>query len=280
MVIPLAFLTTIYRRFFWVSLFSVFVAFFPIGKATASSLELFSKNVVGAEAAINHDYWDGFLQKYVYTATNGVNFVDYAAAKNESLQSLNNYLETLSRLDITKYAKAEQMAYWINLYNALTVKTVLDAYPVKSIKEIDGGFFNRGPWKDKRIRVSQIDLSLDDIEHQILRVYHKDPRIHYAVNCASIGCPDLARTAYRGSKLDEQLTASAQAFINHPRGVDVEDGEAFLSSIFSWYADDFGDSEEELLDHIRLYANDQLKAQLANVTEIADYDYDWQLNGR
>ena len=193
---------------------------------------------------------------------------------------MNNYLETLSHLDVTKYHQSVQMAYWINLYNALTVRTVLDAYPVDSIKEIDGGFFNRGPWKDKRIKVMDIDLSLDDIEHEILRTYHKDPRIHYAVNCASIGCPDLADKAYRAESLDEQLTNSAIAFINHPRGVDVDQSELYLSSIFDWYAGDFGGNDDAIIGHLQLYAQPELKLKLDAVTSIADYDYDWQLNGR
>ncbi len=272
-------LTRPHQSILFVALFLVAISL-SFTSVKASEFDRFSRHNSDAEAVINHDFWDLFLEKYVYKATNGVNFVDYNLAKTESLDGLNNYLETLSHLDVTKHNKPEQMAYWINLYNALTVKTVLDAYPVESIKEIDGGFFNRGPWKDKRITVMELELSLDDIEHQILRAFHTDPRIHYAVNCASIGCPDLAMSAYKGVILEQQLTQSAEAFINHPRGVEVEDGELFLSSIFSWYADDFGDDEKEIIDHIRQFANPDLKASLVAIEEISDYDYNWQINGR
>jgi hypothetical protein len=268
-----------HHRLLLAAMFAVAIPLF-FGTAKANEFERYSRYNSEAEAVINHDVWDLFLEKHVYKATNGVNFVDYQLAKNESLDSLNGYLETLSHLDITKHNKPEQMAYWINLYNALTVKTVLDAYPVESIKEIDGGFFNRGPWKDKRITVLELELSLDDIEHEILRAFHTDPRIHYAVNCASIGCPDLAISAYKGVILEEQLTQSAEAFINHPRGAEVDDGELFLSSIFSWYADDFGKNEKEIIDHIRQFASSDLKARLASIKEITDYDYNWQINGR
>jgi hypothetical protein len=157
---------------------------------------------------------------------------------------------------------------------------VLDAYPVKSIKKIDGGLFNSGPWKKKRITVAHIDLSLDDIEHEILRVYFPDPRIHYAVNCASVGCPDLAIDAYTGDNLADMLTRGAVAYINHPRGAQVNDGKLYVSSIFSWYAGDFGGSDQAIIDHMKIYAKPALASTLQGVTRISGDDYDWQLNGR
>ncbi len=183
-------------------------------------------------------------------------------------------------MPITGYPRDEQLAFWVNLYNALTVKVILDHYPVQSIKEIDisPGWFSSGPWGKKLITIESHDLSLDDIEHRILRPIWKDPRIHYAVNCASIGCPDLGDTAFSASNVEAELSRAARNYINHPRGVTVEDDQVRISSIYKWFKDDFGGSEMAILDHLRLYAADELKHKLEKVSGISGYAYDWALN--
>ena len=160
---------------------------------------------------------------------------------------------------------------------------VLDKYPVKSIKDISLGgglvtLVTGGPWKAKIMKVGGQEISLDDIEHGVLRPVHKDPRVHYAVNCASFGCPNLGTEALTGAKLDAQLDAAAKAFVNHPRGIKVEDGKATASSIYTWFQKDFGGTDKGVLDHVRKYAGPELKAKLEKVTSIAGYDYDWSIN--
>ena len=149
----------------------------------------------------------------------GINLFDYGAVTSEDRAKLAAYVEELQGLKPSQMSVDEQIAYWANLYNALTLDLVLDAYPVSSIRKIHGGVFRRGPWKKKIVQVAGRSLSLDDIEHGILREEWSDPRIHYSVNCASIGCPNIRAEAWEAETLDEDLDNAARAFINHPRAV-------------------------------------------------------------
>lgn len=170
------------------------------------------------------------------------------------------------------------MAYWINLYNAATVELILDHYPVRSITRIKSGLFSFGPWDRKLLKVDGHKLSLNDIEHRILRPLFKDPRIHYAVNCASLGCPDLAPRAYTAENLEQMLEDGARRYVNHPRGVSIEDGELIVSSIYVWFRADFGGTDAAVVEHLRRYAATELKAGLMRHSDIDDDRYDWALN--
>jgi hypothetical protein len=174
----------------------------------------------------------------------------------------------------------EQLVFWINLYNALTVKVILEHYPVESIRNIDisPGFFSNGPWGKKFIKIENVKISLNDIEHRILRPIWKDPRIHYAVNCASIGCPNLQKFAFTAENVENLLTKAAKEYINHPRGVKVDDGELTVSSIYIWFSSDFGSSDIEILSHLKQYASPGLRIQLEDFNKISSHDYDWTLN--
>ncbi len=146
-----------------------------------------------ATAGIDHGTWNRFLKTYVSDGDDGVYRVAYGRVTGADKRVLEDYVAGLAATPISGYARAEQLAYWINLYDALTVKVVLDHYPVDSIRDIDisPGLFADGPWDRKLVEIEGEDVSLNDIEHRILRPIWRDPRIHYAVNCASIGCPDL-----------------------------------------------------------------------------------------
>ena len=130
------------------------------------------------------------------------------------------------------------------------------------------------------MNINDESLSLNDIEHRILRPIWQDARLHYAVNCASIGCPNLATTAYTADNVNEMLDAAAVAYINHPRGVTVNNGRLKISSIYDWFAIDFGDNEAAIIAHLQQYANEELRAQLNEIADISDYDYDWSLNDK
>jgi len=154
---------------------------------------------------------------------------------------------------------------------------VLDAWPVRSIRDIRSGLV-AGPWRRKLVSVGGVDLSLDDFEHNILRKGWTEPRVHYAVNCASIGCPNLPLRAFRGSTLGPQLDAAARAYVNTPRAVRF-DGEALVvSSIYKWYAADFGGSDVRVIAHLARYADAPLKARLQAATRIGRDAYDWSIN--
>lgn len=235
-------------------------------------------------AVIDHSTWQSVLDDYLVVTEPGASSFDYGRATSDGgAARVDAYVAMLTNIAIDDFNRDQQMAYWINLYNALTVKVVLDHYPVESIRDIDisPGLFSSGPWGKKLITVEGRTLSLDDIEHRILRPIWGDPRIHYVVNCASIGCPALADTAFDAGNLEAQLDQAAEGFISHPRAVRRnQDGEWVLSSLYDWYRDDFGKSDAEFINHLNRFAGPELAGMLGNAGEldIADYAYDWALN--
>src|SRR3990170_4694169 len=262
---------------------SVFGASLPTVAYGDPAQDLFRAPAEGSTEIVDHAPFDQLLQTYVKPGADGLNRVDYAALKKGGLQSLRSYIQTLEQVDPASLNRNEQFAFLANLYNAKTLEIVASRYPVKSIKDISlgGGVLASlagGPWKAKVVEIQSVELSLNDIEHGILRPIFKDPRVHYAVNCASIGCPNLGTEAFTGAKLNEQLDAAARAYVNHPRGVDVRSDGLVASSIYSWFADDFGGTEEAVLSHLKKYAEPELRARLAGSASITDYAYDWSLN--
>ncbi len=226
---------------------------------------------------VDHSAWALFLNKYTATNADGINLMDYGAVTAEDRAQLEAYIASLEAIDPTRLGGDEAFAYWVNLYNAVTVKVVLDHYPVASIRDIRTGF-RAGPWRRKLVKVDGVMLSLDDIEHGILRAYWNEPRVHYAVNCAAMGCPNLARKPYNGASLDSDLDAAARNYINSPRGVVIERGRLTLSAIYRWYRSDFGRSDADILAALRQYAAPELRATLSQYRKIDSYAYDWSLN--
>ncbi len=234
----------------------------------------------GAVAAVDHGPWDRFLDRYVVTDDQGVNRVGYGDLTETDRRSLDDYIAALSRAPVTAMARAAQLAFWINLYNALTVDLVVDRFPVNSVRDIKPGFFAVGPWNMAVVEVEGRELTLNDIEHRILRPLWRDARIHYVLNCAAAGCPNLAREAFTAANVERLLEAGARAFINASRGVAFDRrGRLVVSKIYSWFREDFGGSVEGVLDHLRHYAEPALRKRLKNVRRIDKYRYDWSLNG-
>jgi hypothetical protein len=229
---------------------------------------------------LDHAAWGSFLEKYTHLDGDGVVRVAYELVTDSDRTLLNNYLVNLADTAISGYSRAEQFAYWVNLYNAQTIALILEHYPVKSIRDIDisPGLISDGPWGKKTIEIEGEPVSLNDIEHRILRPIWRDPRIHYAVNCASIGCPNLQRVAYTAGNTEHLLNSSARAYINHPRGVRVNDGVITASKIYSWFISDF-DIDGGVIAHLQHYASPELQASLASIERIQKYEYDWRLNG-
>lgn len=265
------------------------MALFIVGASAATAGEIeraFSRHAAGSTKTVEHSIWDNLLKKYVVLSADGLNRVGYAKFKKEAHAELERYVALLEAVNVAELDRAEQFAFWANLYNAKTVEVIVQHYPVKSIKDISlgGGLLTLvtgGPWKAKIVKVSGISLSLDDIEHVILRPLFKDPRVHYAVNCASFSCPNLLREAFLGAKLSDQLDAAAKDYVNSPRGVRLEGGKLIASSIYSWFSVDFegfGGTEQGVLNHLRRYAEPTLKQKLEGVVKIDSYEYDWSLN--
>ncbi len=231
---------------------------------------------------IDHGAWQEILHGYVRTDDSGVNLFDYAAisASGDDKAKLTGYLDYLQGLDPSAYSRAEQMAFWINLYNATTVQVVLSEYPVDTIRDIHEGVIpNTGPWGDVHAKVSGRDLTLDDIEHGILRPLWRDRRVHYAVNCAAYACPHLLATVFTAANTETLLEQGARDYVNNPRGVDfVDDDFIVISSLYDWYAEDFGNTEESVVAHLAEYADEELAARLEGFEGSIDYGYDWSLN--
>ena len=237
-----------------------------------------SHNPKNAEP-IDHSAWGALLAKYVKTDKTGLNRFAYGKVTAADKKALKNYISGLTKVEITDRSRDVQLAYWINLYNALTIDVVLEHYPVKSIRDIDiSGLLADGPWGKALIKVEGEELTLDDIEHQILRPIWKDPRIHYGVNCASIGCPNLLKTPFTGKTANAQLDQAARDYINHPRGLTVRQGKATVSKIYSWFAYDFGNSEKGVIKHLLRYASPERAAALKKAGGISNTAYDWSLN--
>ncbi len=262
----------------------------PSSQAAAAGniTEAFATHTAGSELTVDHSAWDKLLATYVQPGTDGLNRVAYATFKADGHKDLKSYISNLERVDPGKLDRPEQFAFWANLYNAKTIDIILDHYPVKSIRDIslDNSLFGAlkssvgagGPWKTPVVTISGRQLSLDNIEHDIMRPVFSDPRVHYSVNCASYGCPNLAGDAFTGAGLEAQLDAGARSFINHPRGIEVKNGTVKASSIYNWFQKDFGGNAAGVLAHARRYADAELAAKLKNVTAIDSYDYDWSLN--
>ncbi|MGH8105949.1 MAG: DUF547 domain-containing protein [Arenimonas sp.] len=240
----------------------------------------------------SHAVWNALLGKHVHwNATSTASSVNYAGFKNDRV-TLNTYLATLSAVkssDFNHWSVNEQRAFLINAYNAYTVELILTKYPnIKSIKDL-GSLFS-SPWSKPFFTLLGEKRSLDDIEHTLLRGNpdFDEPRIHFAVNCASVGCPALRPEAYRAGTLDKQLEEQTKRFLSdHSRNrYDKSKDTLFLSSIFKWYGDDFGKAKTaknlaEFLSHyagsLGMTASEQTRL-IHRELDIEFLDYDWTLN--
>ena len=228
---------------------------------------------------IDFTAWNDFLARYLVAGEDGINRVAYGRVLPGDHEALSLQVAALAGLPITSYRRAEQQAYWINLYNALTVRVVLDHYPVASIRDIKlRGPLSFGPWSKKLLHIEGEEVSLDDIEHRILRPFWRDPRLHYALNCAALGCPNLQPRAFAAATAEAMLDEAARAYVNHPRGARIVEGRLHVSSIYVWYKPDFGGDDRGVIAHLRRYAAPPLAQALASQTSIGGDSYDWSLN--
>ena len=212
---------------------------------------------------VSHTAWNELVSKYV-TASGKVNYKGFIQEKAK----FQGYLDALAaETPASSWSRNEKLAYWINAYNAFTVKLILDNYPLKSITNLNK------PWDTKFFKLAGKSYSLNEIEHQIIRPVFKDPRIHFAVNCASASCPKLLNEAYTASKLDSQLNAQTRSYVNNAAHNSLNGGSAQLSSIFDWYKDDFS-SKGGVVAFINAYTSKKLSAS----AKLSYKDYDWTLN--
>lgn len=223
------------------------------------------------------------LDRRLRPGADGIMRVAYAeAAAAGDRAALLEAVATLEAADPAALSPEARFAFWSDLYNLLTLALVLEAWPVASIRDVRGGLLRRGPWREPVTRVAGAELSLDDIEHGILRPVSGDPRVHYAVNCAALGCPNLRPRpwveAARKGRLSEALDAAARAFVNHPRGVRTNGATLVVSSIYHWFKADFGGDDAGVIAHLRALAAPELAQALTRVRRIDGHVYDWAIN--
>lgn len=226
-----------------------------------------------SEAPVDHSIFDKLLKKYV----NDKGLVNYKGFKADE-KVLDQYLAMLSKgAPASSWSKNEQMAYWINAYNAFTIKDVVKHYPIESIKDIGSKIqipFVTTPWAEKFFTIGGQKMSLDNIEHGTLRKKYNDPRIHFSLVCASISCPRLRNEAYTADKLDAQLNDQGSDFLNNPVKNKIGKDEAKLSKYFDWYKGDWKENGQSVVKWVNKYST----TKITDNTKIDYMDYNWNLN--
>lgn len=216
-------------------------------------------------AVVDHSEWDVLLSNYV--SKDGR--VDYKRFKLDR-EKLSNYILTISKNPpAASWGKEETMAYWINAYNAHTVSLILKNYPLNSIMDINDG----KAWDLRFIKIGSKNYSLNNIEHDILRVQYPDPRIHFAVNCAAQSCPKLNNRAFTATNLESKLNQLAKEFINNSSKNDLSSNPIKVSKLFDWYQEDFT-KKGSVIDYINSYADKKVEAS----TKLTFMEYNWELN--
>ncbi len=252
------------------------------GPPHAERISIWDPSDESSVERIDHGAWQDILDGCVVADPSGVSFVDYAAlARNPAdAETLAGYLKYLHRVDPRGYSRAEQIAYWINLHGATTMKIVLDAYPVDSIEEIHEDVVPMtGPWNEVYANVADQNLTLDQLEHGILRPIWWDKRIHYAVNCAAYGCSHLIETDFTTANAELLLEAVARASLKSPPGIDFVDNDfVIISNTYDWFTEDFGGTEESVIEHLVDYVDGKLAELLGVFACAIEYDYNCGLN--
>lgn len=237
-----------------------------------ASLDTFNEMVVEREnnikidqqSRLNHDEYSNLLHKY---SQNGK--VDYQGLKTEQI-ALKNYLKKLSNFQPDdSWSRNEQLAYWINLYNASTINLILDHYPVNSIKEINNG----SPWSLKIVNVGDSICTLDELENKIIRPLFNDPRIHFALNCGARSCAPIPDRAFEGYDLNDQLNQQTKSFLKDELN-STNSNEIELSKVFDWYKEDFKSNPDSII----LFLNKYMDTTINKDTKIKYKEYDWNLN--
>ncbi|KZS41051.1 hypothetical protein AWE51_24085 [Aquimarina aggregata] len=216
---------------------------------------------IKAQNNVDHSVWDQLLILNV----SEVGKVNYKGVMKDS-SLFYEYFRSLSQNPPTdEWSREEKLAYWVNAYNAIALKMIIDNYPVESINEL------HDPWKQRFFKVNDKRYSLDDIEHEVLRKFD-EPRIHFVINCASNSSPKLLNMAYTAENINEALEKCTTMFINDPSKNTITSSEVKVSKIFEWYKDDFNNGN--VVDFINQYAN----VKINKIPKKGYVEYDWSLN--
>jgi hypothetical protein len=250
--------------------------------AAGDAVDRFAAYRPGAERRVDHGAFATFLERYRVLGSDGIARVRYGDVAAADAARLRRYLARLGEVEVTALGRDEQLAFWLNLFNAAVVELVLAHYPVASVRDIDLDLrvAVHGPWTAAEIDVGGVALSLADIEDEILFAHWHDPRLHYALHRGSLGCPNLPAEPFASDDLDARLDTAAMAYVNHPRGVAIDAGELVVSSLYRWHLEDFGGGEQGVLRHLMAFAEPALAMRLQRFDGIDYHRYDWRLNDR
>ncbi len=239
----------------------------------AQEIPFWNDSEEASEFDVDHSAWNSLLNRYVVKHESGINRFDYDAVTSIDKARLENYIKLLEGMDPRQMAMDRQKPYWLNLFNAALVFQILQSKPEASIKEIS----SRKLWRKKRLTIALQKLSLEDIEHGILRPIFKDPRLHFAMVGGTLGSANILNQAFTVDNIEELLNQNTKDFLAHSRGMAFNGERVVLSSIFKWYANDFGEDFEQLKEFLSEHLPDE-KKPLLRVASNARYDYDWSLN--
>ena len=247
--------------------------FLPITMQAQEAMKFFMRD--GPKAtSIDYSHYENFLEKYVTVLTDGVSYLDYKNINASGHQLLKNQMRLLEGIFITNYKKQTQLAFWLNLYNIIVLDEVLKNYPIDNIRDV------RNIWTAKRVTVQNLELSLDDIEHKIIRPIFKDYRIHAALNVASISSGKLLKKAY-GYNINQELQDAMAAWLARSDIFRIEGNNIYLVQAFDWYIEDFGNSESAMLNTISQHLIPSTNLQLQRISnKKIIYDYNWDLNDK
>lgn len=241
--------------------------------APSAAANAWARNVAEAQVQVDHTPWTTFLQGAT-VEERGVTNVAYSALRGPPRQLLDGYIAWLLTLTPSEWSRDEQLAYWLNLHNALTVQAIAEAGGRGSIDRYrQFPVAVNGPFAARTVMIEGQPLSIDAIVHEVLRPNFADTAFHYGLFSGAKGGPSLRRTAFTGSDVRAALEMQARAYVNG-RGARVSRNEVQLSSLYEWYGSDFGGSDEEILRHIGIYADDRLKSGLSTRNTIGNYRYD------
>ena len=242
----------------------------PVAQAQ-NAMEFFGRDG-SKNSTIDYRHYEGFMTQYAKSFNNGIIGFDYANIPIAGRNMIKKQIADLQSIIITQYTKEAQLAYWINLYNMITLDMALSNYPIKSIRDV------KDVWKRKSVTVQGQELSLDDIEHKIIRPLHNDFRIHAALNVASLSSGNLPKKAY-GKNINQELDTAMREWVARDSTFNIQGKNITISEVFKWYKEDFGNGQEAILDRVSKYLPED-KQNVFNNTENKKirYAYDWALN--
>jgi len=261
-----------FKRLFLISVALGYLSVFTstaVAGLDSQSWPIWNKSDESNPAIIDHSTFDRFLKTYVLTNhPSGINRFRYGDVSRRDSKRLDAYIEQMTSIDPRQYRKREQKAYWLNLYNALTIQSLLKKYP----RALDTRKLN------PRIRVAGVKLRRADIGDRILRPIWHDYKVVFGLSCASMGCPAIQASAFTAANINKLLKQSAREFINHPRGLMVSRQEMRVSKIFDWYREDFGADNKRLMKLFAYYADDNKALYILGFNGDIKFSYDSRLN--